>query len=104
MFDFAVVVQLFVVLSEKTLGSEQLERLLWLGRIVSLVGATGWIGNVIGGRIESRVGADIMTTMSNVGVGTAVSVDGSLGTGCFFFAVLLPFLDLTSDLLPIVSA
>ena len=41
----------------------------------------------------------VRSRMGNVGMGTVVSVVGSLGTGCCFFAVLLPLVFLAIDFL-----
>ena len=92
-----VVVQLFAVRDENTLGSDSLEILLLLGRMVLVggtVGGSGINGSVIDGTVRARVGLE-RSTSTGSGGGLSVFVDaagaGGLGVRilfvwrCFFY-------------------
>ena len=73
MFDVVVVVQLFAVRDENTLGSESLEVLLWLDRRVvagGTVGGSGKKGNAMAGTRRAGVGSERRTA---TGIGSGLS-------------------------------
>ena len=72
-FDVVVVVQLFAVRDENTLGSDSLEVLLWLGRRVvtgGTVGGSGKKGSVMAVTRGAGVGSERRTA---TGIGSGLS-------------------------------
>ena len=96
--DVALVVQLCVVLLEKTLGSEPLDWLAGLLASVYMValaccsGTTFWIGGMSIPPSVPDVGVVFRTGVGCVGTGIVMLVVGSFKTGDYFFAVLVALL------------
>ena len=98
--DVAVVVQLCAVLSEKSIGSEPLDRLCWLVRSVSFVGSAGCsstscrIGGVNFSPSVSSVGVVVRAVIDSVDTEMVVVVVGSLDRSGCFFAILVTLVSL----------